>query len=255
MAALPTPRVEETSTVSKSRLLEDYRDDQVRADIGSQKPAGPTLALRLAASLFGGRPREHYVPIGVLAERNLQVFSGFPVNPASWIFRVTGETTSRGIAEALYPNYQDTRLPPEKRLELRAGLPRQAEAWLRSIPGIVTKVREGRMDCSPVILLEGRGHKDLPRFFIVENLSGQVPDGSHRMLAFALLAPENPDARVRVKTVTIHPLVLALVNCLTSALYFLMNPFRAPGFLRKRFSGTAPLEFPEDADGEEPEGC
>jgi hypothetical protein len=241
-------------TVSKARLLRDFRDDQGSAEPGQITPKRPTLALRLAVSVFGGRPRERSIPIRVFDEGDVQIFSGFPANPASWLFRVTGKTTSRGTAEVLYPKYRDLGLPPEKRFQLRAGLPGPVEDWLRSIPGILKKERESPMSRSPVMLLNVKGKKTFPRLCRVETLCGQVPDGSHRVLAYTLLAPENPDAQVRVRIVTIQPIALALVNCLTLALYFVMNPFLTHKFMMNRFSGTAPLELPEEAAEKKPEG-
>ncbi len=195
----------------------------------------PTLAMRLAASPVGGPARECLVPISVFLRDEVQLFSGFPTNPVSRIFRETGETTSAGVAAALYPKYRDLDLPPEQRFELRPGLPHRVEEWLRPIAGLTRTAREGGGDGSPVILLDTRRGEDIAPFFSLETLSGQVPDGNHRVLAYTLLAPEVPDCRVRVRFVSIHPAVLAVSNCLTLALRFLMDPVHTPGFARKRF--------------------
>jgi len=195
----------------------------------------PTLAMRLAASPVGGPSRERLVPISLFLRDEVQLFSGFPTNPVSRIFRETGETTSVGISAALYPKYRDLDLPPEKRFELRTGLPPRVEEWLRPIAGIIRRAREDGGDGSPVILLDSRRGGDIPSFFRVETLSGQVPDGNHRVLAYTLLAPEVPDCRVRVRFVSIHPAALAIANGLTLALCFVMDPVHTPGFARKRF--------------------
>ena len=195
----------------------------------------PTLARRLAASPVGGPSRECLVPISVFLWDEVQLFSGFPTNPVFQLFRETGETTSVGISEALYPKYRDLNLPSEQRFELRTGLPPRIEEWLRPIAGIIRRAREGGGDGSPVILLDLRRGGNIPSFFCVETLSGQVPDGNHRVLAYTLLAPEVPDCRVRVRIVSIHPAVLAIANGLTLALCFVMDPIHTPGFAKKRF--------------------
>jgi len=246
--------MKESLIISKARLLRDYRDDQGNIRSGEGEARGPTLALRLAASIFGECPHEHFVPIRVFAQQNVQIFSGFPANHAFWLFRVTGETTSGRIVAALYPKYRDLGLPPEKRFELKAGLPGHVEEWIRPVPEIIKKTKEGGANRSPVILLDLNRRKSIPRFLRVETLSGQVPDGSHRVLAYTLLASENPDCQVRVRIVSIHPVALALVNCLTLALSFIMNPFHTFKFSKKRFADSASFELPEEAEDKSPDG-
>ena len=72
-----------------------------------------------------------------------------------------------------------------------------------------------------------------------EHLCGQVPDGTHRVLAYTLLGSELPDLIVPIRVLRIHPLALAIANAFTMAVRLLQDPFRTPHFKTKRFKGSA----------------
>lgn len=227
--------------VSKPQVLTDYRRAE-QAKTGEYGPVRPpTVALRLAASIFGEYAKEGSLPMRVFAEADIQVYSGMPWNDSSALFRFTGETTVRRIADILYPRHGRTNLPLSERHRPADDLPEQVEAWLRPIPRMIESIRTREWVPCPVILLNFRERLHTPWLFRAETLCGQVPDGTHRALAYVLMAADTPDEPVRVRVLSIHPCVLGLLNCATLALRFIADPGGTPAFARRRFAGSALL--------------
>ena len=199
----------------------------------------PPLALQLAKSVFGRPPREGFVPMRFFAEEDVQVYLGLPSHHLHGLLRFSGQTTSRKIVEAVFPRYREKELPFKERLAFAEDLEEEQKPWLVDVLSMVEKIRDDGWDTPPISVLNFPKPKGGPWICRAEHLSGQVPDGAHRVLAYTLLADEFPERPVRVRVLGIHPLLLAVMNGLTIALSFLIDPLGTPAFIKKRFKGSA----------------
>jgi len=239
----PLPRI------PKSLVMQDYRTLE-RGRIQKQEVAshrGPTLALRLALSVFGSSPREGIVPLRFFAEENIQIYLGLPSHPLNRLFLFARETTARKIVDAVFPKHRDSRLSSAERFALAENLPIGLEAWLEPIQSILESIIKGGWDPPPIYVLNFRGGKKVPWIARAEHLCGQVADGTHRVLAYTMLGSDFPDISVRARVLSIHPVALAFANGLTLMLRFILDPFRVPEFIKKRFGASAcfsPQEIP-----------
>jgi hypothetical protein len=225
--------------VPRSRALADYRTAE-RAKGAEHGPArAPTIALRLAASVFGLYAKEGHLPARVFAEEDIQVYSGVPYNDSAAVFRATGETVARKIVAALFPHRGELGSPPCERYRPVDGLPDSLRAWLKPIPGMIEGIRTRRWSPPALNLLNFEQGGDIPWFLKAETLCGQVPDGTRRVLAYVLMAAETPEELVHVRILSIRPAALGLLNGATLALRFILDPRGTREFARKRFAGAA----------------
>ena len=213
----------------------------------------PPLALQLANSVFGRPPREGFVPMRFFAEEDVQVYLGLPNHPLNGLLRFSGQTTSRQIAQAVFPRHREKGLPLEERLTFAEDLPEEQKPWLADVLSMVVKIREDGWETPPISVLNFPKPKGGLWICRAEHLSGQVPDGAHRLLAYTLLADEFPERPVRVRVLGIHPLLLAFMNCLSIALSLLIDPFNTPAFVKKRFKGSAHFHPTHEPTGGMPE--
>jgi len=232
------------SEISKKRILLDFKQEEKRKHPGASAPRGVTFALRVATSVFGGPAKEGAVAARVFAESAVQVFIGFPLNPAFALFRATGETTAGKIVEILFPRRGGQILPNGDLEKLVDDLPANLKTWLAPTLSVLENLRNGNDRMPPVIVLSLPQKKRTPWFLRAETLCGQVPDGTRRVLAFALFAREVPDLPVRVRVLSVPRFLLAAANCSTVALSFCMSPRWTFRFLKKRFGGAASFERP-----------
>jgi hypothetical protein len=242
-------------------FLPDGSSSELTRPLGRQEsragkkthPRGPTIAMKLALSAFGQPQREGFVPMGFFAEKDIQTYLGLPNHPLNGLLRLSGQTTSRKIVDAVFPWHRDKGLPIEERLRFAEGLPDNLKSWLAVVLRMIRKIREEDWEAPPISVLNFRAPRRDPWICRAEHLCGQVPDGAHRVLAYTLLADEFPEKLVRVRVLGIPPLLLAFVNSLTIALSFLIDPLGTPAFVQKRFKGSAsfsPTNGPPDGAAE-----
>ena len=198
----------------------------------------PALGLLLATSFMGKRPREVTVPARFFLDHDVQLFCGFPWNSAFFLFKETGETTTRKIAESLFPWHKDISRPLKDRLNTVEGLSLRLKKWLEPIPDMVRDIQIRKMSPPPLFVLDLSANDTAFWITKAETLCGQMADGSHRALAYALLSPEDPKYQVAARILSIHPLGLAISNCLTLALCFFMSPRWCLRLIRRRFTGS-----------------
>jgi len=223
-------------SISKSRLKREYKASLNTDTAGFIHRNLPPLAFVLGTSIFGQTPKEGFVKLRVLAEKNVQIFVGFPSNNVSTLFRFTGETTARKIVNRLYPMHKMRDLSFKERFRLADGVPSNLNDWLKPIPEILRSFNENYEQNTPLHILNFHNENKFPKFVRYETLSGQVPDGNHRILAYTILAHDYPEYTLRVRILSLHPAVLAVFNIFTLLVWVLMDPFHAPRFIRKRFS-------------------
>jgi hypothetical protein len=174
------------------------------------------------------------------AEKDIQIYLGLPTHPLNGLLRFSGQTTSRKIVDAVFPWHRDKSLSIGERLRFAEGLPDNLKHWLAVVSRMITKIREEAWEAPPISVLNFQAPKSEPWICRAEHLCGQVPDGAHRVLAYTVLADEFPERPVRVRVLGIHPFALAIVNSLTIALSFLIDPLGTP-LLSKRDSEAPPI--------------
>lgn len=219
--------------------MQDYLDIEKSKQPEESLARRPTLALRLALSIFGSPPQLGFVPMRFFAEEDIQVYVGLPTHSLNRLVRITGETTAGKIVQRVFPRHQEQDLHPEVRYLPETSLPDELKAWLEPVPGIIKKIKEDRWNPPPINVLNFRQGDKVPWIIRAEHLCGQIPDGTHRALALAILATDIPDALVCVRILSIHPLALAVINSLTLPLRFCLDPLGTPNFIQKRFTGSA----------------
>jgi len=202
-------------------------------------PRGPTLALRLSLSVLGRSPREGYVPMRFFSEEGIQIYMGLPSHRLNKLMLFAGETTSRKIVDIVYPRYREIGLPFEERFAPTESLPITLKSWFEPISIMIRRIRQGGWTPEPLYVLNFRADKNNLWIMRAEHLCGQVPDGTHRVLAYAMLGSEFPNLPVRVRVLFIRPWALAAMNCLTILIRLCLDPVHTPEFLKKRFSGSA----------------
>ena len=235
----------------KAQVLKEYYNVEKFWSQQENLKRRPTVAMRLALSVFGSTPREGFVPLSFFAERDIQVYTGLPIHTLNGLLLFAGETTAQKIADAIFPKHRDHKLPFEERFGTADGLPSGLESWLEPVLGMIKRIKQDGWNPPPVSVLNFRGGNDAPWIIRAEHLCGQVMDGNHRVLAYAILGLELPDRLVYVRVLSIHPVALAVINCLTMVLRLFMDPLRTPAFIKKRFGASArfiPLEKPFEKD-------
>jgi hypothetical protein len=246
----PNP-LEYLSSIPKTRVMCEYKALE-SAKIPKEGPVRrPPIALRLALSVFGNSPREGFLPMRFFAEEDVQVYIGLPNHLLNKLLTFSGHTTSRKIVQTVFPNHQKKELLIEERYAPDENLPPELYAWIEPVSDIIKRIREEGKKPPPLNVLNFAGGKNAFWLIRAEHLCGQVPDGTHRVLAYAILGSEFPDMPVSIRVLHIHPLALAVVNCLTIILRFFMDPFRTPAFIKKRFGGSAcfvPMEKPPESN-------
>ena len=201
----------------------------------------PTLALKLALSPFGRGVREGWVPMGFFACKDIQIYIGLPFHALQRLLSLTGHTTSRKIVDAVFPDFRKKNMPFDLRYKPKEGLPRKLVPWLDAVTAIVKRIKMDKWSPPPVCVLNITGGEKAPRIVRSEHLCGQVPDGTHRVLAYTMLGTESPEKPVPVRVLEIHPAALAAVNIATISLRFMMDPIHTPSYIKKRFDG--PVDF------------
>ena len=233
-------------SISKIQVMNEYRSIE-SSKIPEESPSRkPTMALRLALSVFGSFPKEGYVPMGFFAEEDVQIYLGLPNHPLNKLLLFTGQTTSRMIVDAVFPKHREKGIPPETRFLHAESLPLRLKAWLNPVSNIIKRVSQDGWEPPPLNVLNFRQGRNGPWICRAEHLSGQVLDGTHRVLAYTILGSEFPNTPVRIRLHYIHPAVLAILNSLTIAIRFFMDPFRTLAYVKKRFGGSAcfkPIEI------------
>jgi hypothetical protein len=233
--------------VPKSQVMREYRDIERLKSIKEGSSRRPTVALRLALSVFGSTPREGFVPMRFFAEEDVQIYLGLPTHPLNKLLLLTGETTTRKIVQLVFPRYRETGLPFDQRCAPSEDLPPELMLWLKQITDILTRIKHEGWKPPPINVLNFPGGRNSPRIVRAEHLCGQMLDGTHRVLAYTILGLEFPEIPVCVRVHYIHAVALAFINSLTITLRFVMDPFRTATFLKKRFRGSAqfiPTEKP-----------
>lgn len=226
-------------SVSKVRVMREYLDMEHSDERNRGLPRSPTLALRLALSVAGGTPKEGFIPLRFFSENDIQVYLGPPNHPLGKLLRFTGETTSLAIAKKVFPDHLEKRMTFKERYKPAHNLPADLRDWFHPIPIIIKKIMEGNWDPPPIHVLNFSPGKLKPWIIRAEHFCGQVPDGSHRVLAYTLLGSEFPEIPIRVRVLKIHLPVLAITNGITLGVRFLMDPFHSAAFIKKRFGGSA----------------
>lgn len=201
----------------------------------------PTLALKLALSPFGRGPKEGWIPMGFFACKDIQIYMGLPSHPLQKLLSLTGHTTSRKIVDALFPDFRKENRPLDLRYRPKEGLPRELVPWLDAVSAIVKRIKNDKWNPPPVCVLKITGGDKAIWIARSEHLCGQVPDGTHRVLAYTMLGTEYPENSVPVRMLEIHPAALAAVNILTIFLRFVMDPIHTPSYIKKRFD--VPVDF------------
>lgn len=226
-------------TISKSRVLREFRRSERSKASGERPPRRPTLALGLSLSVFGLSPREGFVPMRFFSEEDVQIYLGLPIHQLNRLLLFTGQTTARKIVDIVYPRHREIGLPFEERFAPAESLPVPLKSWLEPVSIIIDRIRNDGWMPEPLHVLNFRAERAIPWISRAEHLCGQVPDGTHRILAYAMLGSELPDVPVHVRVLCIRPWALAAMNCLTIFMRFCMDPVHTPKFLKKRFSGSA----------------
>lgn len=226
-------------SIPKSQVLGEFRRIERSKASEERPPRRPTLALRLSLSVFGHSPREGFIPMRFFSEEDIQIYMGLPNHRLNWLMLFTGQTTSRKIADIVYPRHREIGLPIEERFAPTESLPVALKSWLEPVSIIISRVRQGVWTPEPLYVLNFRADRNDPWIIRAEHLCGQVPDGTHRILAYAMLGSEFPDVSVRVRVLCIRPWALAGMNCITIPMRMCMDPVHTPEFLKKRFSGSA----------------
>lgn len=203
----------------------------------------PTLALKLALSPFGREAKDGWVPMGFFACKDIQIYTGLPFHPLQRLLPLTGHTTSRKIADAVFPDFRKKSVPPDLRYRPKEGLPPELVSWLDMVTAIVKRIKSDEWTPPPVCVLRITGGEKAPRIARSEHLCGQVADGNHRVLAYTMLGAESPEKPVPVRVLEIHPAALAAVNISTLVLRFLMDPIHTPSYIKKRFDGAVDFQF------------
>lgn len=225
--------------ISKSQVMQEYLDTEYSRDHEPEPPRNPTLALRLALSLAGRRPREGFVPLRFFSENDIQVYIGLPTHPLNKLLHFTGETTSRGIVKQIFPAHRNENLPFEERYRPATLLPAGIRKWVDPVCIISAKIMREGWCPPPINVLNFTKRKYAPRIVRAEHLCGQVPDGTHRVLAYTLLGSTLPEFPVYVRVLQIHLPFLAIANLITLTIRFLLDPSGTAAFNKKRFGGSA----------------
>ncbi|MBN1221987.1 MAG: hypothetical protein JXB23_01970 [Candidatus Aminicenantes bacterium] len=234
-----TDPINSLPNIPKSQVMLEYRDIENKKTQKEGCSRRPTLALRLALSVFGSTPREGFVPMRFFAEEDVQVYLGLPNHPLNKLLLFTGETTTRKIVQLVFPKYSEKGLPFDRRFAPADGLAPELMPWFEQIMDIARRIKYEGWKPPPINVLNFKGGRNAPWIVRAEHLCGQILDGTHRALAYTILGSEFPEMPVCVHVLYIRPFVLAFVNSLTIALRFFMDPFRFAAFLKKRFGGAA----------------
>jgi hypothetical protein len=225
--------------ISKSQVLQDYCTLERTKEMAGDTSRSPTMALRLALSKFGGCPREGYLPLSFFSENDIQVYIGLPSHPLNRLLKITGATTSTGIVNKVFPDHRNSQLSFEMKYRYLDGLPTELQNWFRDVQEIVRKILQENWDPPPIHVMNFKYGKQLPWIVRGEHLCGQVADGTHRVIAYTLLSQELPELCIPVRLLRIHTSALALLNSLTLALRFFMEPLSTRNFIKKRFENSA----------------
>jgi len=228
--------------IPKDRILVESRrlgESKARKKAPSRRP---TMALRLALSAFAHPPREGVVPMRFFTEEDIQIYLGMPNHPLNGLLRLSGQTTSRKIVDAVFPRHRDKRLSAEERLRVAEGLPDDLKPWLARVLRIIARIRQDGWEPPPISVLNFRKPRRDPWICRAEHLCGQVPDGTHRVLAYTVLGAEFPEMPVSVRVLCIHPVLLGVVNSLTITLSYFVDRRGTSVFVKKRFAGSASFD-------------
>ena len=220
---------------NQSRRLEHFKSGKD----GWTRP--PTLALKLALSPFGRGAREGWIPMGFFACRDIQIYMGLPFHALQRLLSLTGYTTSRKIVDGVFPDFRKKNMPFDLRYRPKEGLPPELVPWLNGVTTIVKRIKMDKWNPPPLCVLNITGGEKATRIARSEHLCGQVPDGTHRVLAYTMLGTELPEKPVPVRVLEIHPAALAAVNIATVSLRFMMDPIHTPSYIKKRFD--CPVDF------------
>lgn len=246
-----TNPLEYLPSIPKTRVMCEYKALE-SSKIPKEGPSRrPPIALKLALSIFGYAPREGFVPMKFFAKEDVQIYLGLPNHILNKLLNFSGHTTSRKIAQVVFPKHQNKDLRIEERFAPNENIPAELNAWIEPISDIIKRIRQEGWRPPPLHVLNFFGGKNAFWLLRAEHLCGQVPDGTHRVLAYTILGSEFPDMPVSIRVLHIHPLALAAVNCLTIIMRFFMDPFRTPAFIKKRFGGSAcfvPAEKSSESD-------
>jgi hypothetical protein len=234
--------------VSKAQVMEEYLEIECTKDQTSGSSRSPTFALRLALSVVGGAPREGCIPLRFFTNNSIQIYQGLPRHPLNKLHHITGETTSQGIVNFVFPNHLETKLNFEDRYRLSESLPSNIREWFNPVLVILKRIVQEKWKPPPINVLNFSAGERAPWIIRAEHLCGQVPDGTHRVLAYTLLSSELPDFLVPIRVLQIHPVVLAIANSVTLSIRLLMDPLHTPVFKNKRFGGSAFFVPMEDRD-------
>jgi len=233
--------------VPKAQVMREYRNIECSKEQGKEPTRSPTFALRLALSVVGNTPREGFIPLKFFSENDIQIYLGLPFHPLNKLLHFTDATTSRQVVNVIFPYHLEKKLTLENRYRPLDSLPENLKEWIEPVQIILKKMIQGDWDPPPINVLNFTGGKRAPWMIRAEHLCGQVPDGTHRVLAYTLLGSEFPEIAVRIRVLGIHSLALAISNGMTMGIRFLLDPFRAGTFKNKRFGGAAnfvPTEKP-----------
>lgn len=226
-------------SIPKIHVMREFRKVERSKHPKEGSSRRPTLALQLALSVFGSSPKEGFVPMKFFAEEDIQIYLGLPTHPLNKLLLFTGQTTSRKIVDAVFPRHKDKGMPPEARFSPSERLPAELKAWLKPVSNIMNRIRQEGWDPPPLHVLNFREGRNGPWICRTEHLCGQVLDGTHRILAYTILGSDYPDTQVHVRVLNIHPVVLAIVNSISISIRYIMDPFRTPAYVKKRFGGSA----------------
>jgi hypothetical protein len=238
-------------SIPKIQVMREYQAIESSKILKEGSSRRPTMALRLALSVFGNSPREGFVPMGFFAEEDIQIYLGLPNHLLNKLLIFSGHTTSRKIVQIVFPKHQKKELPVEERFTSEESLPAELKAWVEPISDIIKRIKQEGWKPPPLNVLNFVGGKNAFWLIRAEHLCGQVPDGTHRVLAYTILGSEFPEMSVPIRVLHIHPLALVVVNCITIIMRFCMDPFHTPAFIKKRFEGSAcfmPTERPSEND-------
>lgn len=225
--------------IPKHRVREEYRQMEKDKTGENDWPRPPTLGLRLALSSFGRPAKEGSIPLAFFARKDIQIYLGFPFHPLQKIFHFSGHTTSRKIVETVFPDFLKRQLPSDIRYKPIRGLPSELDPWLKAVTAIVKKLQKGIWVPPPICILDFKCDESSSWIVRTEHLCGQVPDGTHRVLAYTMVGIDFPEKKVPVRLLEIRPAALAAVNIATISLRLMMDPLRTPSYIKKRFKVDA----------------
>lgn len=244
-----TDPLDHLPSIPKIQVMGDFKAQENAKKVNKGSSRRPTLALKIALSVFGNLPKSGFVPMEFFAKEDVQLYLGLPSHTLNKLVLFSGNTSSRKIAQDIFPLHHKREMAIEQRLATHKNLPAELETWVEPTLDIIKKIRQDGWNPPPLYVLNFSGGKNGFRLIRAEHLCGQVLDGTHRVLAYSILGAEFPERPIPITVLHIHSFALAIINCLTIFLRFCMDPFRTPSFLKKRFEGSArfmPLASPTD---------